>query len=59
MLYLETVAAKEQKREFELPMTLSSLADYLSTDRAAMMRELQKMRADGLIQSSGRKFELK
>ena len=40
-------------------MTLSSLADYLSTDRAAMMRELQKMRADGLIQSSGRKFELK
>ena len=39
-------------------MTLSSLADYLSADRTAMMRELQKMRADGLIESSGRQFRL-
>ena len=58
ILYLETIAAKEQSRTFEIPMTLSSLADYLSADRTAMMRELQKMRADGLIESSGRQFRL-
>ena len=58
ILYLETIASKEQSRAFEIPMTLSSLADYLSADRTAMMRELQKMRADGLIESSGRQFRL-
>ena len=58
ILYLETIAAKEHSQAFEIPMTLSSLADYLSADRTAMMRELQKMRADGLIESSGRQFRL-
>ena len=31
---------------FTLPFSLSALADYISTDRSAMMRELKKMRAD-------------
>ena len=34
---------------FLLPFTLSTLADYLSIDRSAMMRELKKLREEGLV----------
>lgn len=39
---------------FPLPFTLSALADYISTDRSAMMRELKKMREAGLVSMEGR-----
>ena len=39
---------------FLLPFTLSALADYISTDRSAMMRELKKMREAGLVSMEGR-----
>lgn len=39
---------------FTLPFTLSALADYISTDRSAMMRELRKMREEGLVSVEGR-----
>lgn len=39
---------------FTLPFTLSALADYISTDRSAMMRELKKMREEGLVSVDGR-----
>ena len=38
------------------PFSLSTLADYISTDRSAMMRELKKMREDGLIVLEGRRL---
>ena len=57
-LYLEYLSAEKHSARFELPMPLSELAGYLSVDRSAMMRELGRMRADGLIQFSGRRFEL-
>jgi CRP-like cAMP-binding protein len=40
--------------EFTLPFSLSTLADYISTDRSAMMRELRRMREDRLLSVSGR-----
>ena len=39
---------------FLLPFTLSALADYISTDRSAMMRELKKLRGDGVVLIDGR-----
>ena len=39
---------------FRLPFTLSALADYISTDRSAMMRELKKMREAGAVSIDGR-----
>lgn len=36
-------------RQFTLPISLTDLADYLCVDRSAMMRELKKMREDGLV----------
>jgi len=44
---------------FQLPFTLSALADYISTDRSAMMRELKKMREAGLVSIDGRRVTLR
>ena len=40
---------------FLLPFTLSSLADYISADRSAMMRELKKLREEGIVSVEGRR----
>lgn len=44
----------QQSDTVTLPMPYSDLADYLAVDRAAMMRELKKMKDDGLLSSQGR-----
>lgn len=43
---------------FTLPFTLSALADYIGSDRSAMMRELRKLRQEGLVQVEGRRVTL-
>lgn len=47
--YFSILAAQNQSRTFTLSFSYSSLADYLSVDRSAMMRELKKMREEGLL----------
>ncbi len=32
------------------------LADYIATDRSAMMRELKRLREEGIVESNGRRF---
>ena len=44
---------------FTLPFTLSALADYIGSDRSAMMRELRKLRQEGLVQVDGRRVTLR
>ena len=39
-------------------MTLADVADYISVDRSAMMREIKKMNADNIICSKGQKITL-
>ena len=41
-----------------MPFSLSALADYISTDRSAMMRELKKMREEMLVTITGRHVTL-
>lgn len=55
MSYFVLQASKAGSDNFELPFSLSALADYISTDRSAMMRELKKMREDGSVEVTGRK----
>ena len=43
---------------FRLPFSLSVLADYIATDRSAMVRELKKMREEGILSGSGRDITL-
>ena len=56
--YFTLQSAKRGEDSFELPFSLSALADYISTDRSAMMRELKRLREDGMVSSDGREFTL-
>ena len=50
------MAAEKGENTFELPFSFASLADYLSVDRSAMMRELKKMREENLLLINKRKI---
>ena len=43
---------------FRIPFSLSMLADYIATDRSAMMREMKKLRDEGVLSSDGRQIRL-
>ena len=58
LCYFSLQCAKANANRFTLPFSLSALADYISTDRSAMMRELKKMREEGLVSVDGRKVTL-
>ena len=47
--YFTLMAQENEEKTFELPFSLSTLADYLSVDRSAMMRELKKLKEEGRI----------
>lgn len=46
------------KNTFTIPLTLSELADYLSADRSAMMREIKKLNDEEIIKSDKRKITI-
>lgn len=56
--YLKYIEEISESKPFVIPMSLVSLAEYLSVDRSAMMREIRLMKEEGLLQSAGRKFLL-
>ncbi|MNF04433.1 transcriptional regulator FixK [compost metagenome] len=56
--YLTLQAKKNNAAEFEISFTRSDLADYLTVDRSALSRELQRMAQDGLIRFTKNRFEL-
>ena len=56
--YFRQLAQKAESDTFTLPFSLSTLADYIATDRSAMMRELKRLREEGVVQSQGRTFTL-
>lgn len=61
MAYLSYVASSKGTRSdgsFEIPISLAELAEYLSVDRSAMMREIKAMKNDGLISGNRREFIL-
>lgn len=49
LCYFFQLASKNKSCTFDLPFTMSDLADYLSVDRSAMTRELKKMREEGIL----------
>ena len=56
--YFETTARDFGNRTFFLPFSINDLADYLCVNRSAMMREMKKMKEEGLLQSKGRQITL-
>lgn len=47
--YFQLSSRRNGTASFSMPFTGAELADYLCVDRSAMLRELKKMREDGLV----------
>ena len=58
LCYFRQLSEQAGSNTFTLPFSLSTLADYIATDRSAMMRELKRLREEGTIRSDGRQFTL-
>lgn len=58
LAYFSSLSKKQITKNILLPFTLTDLADYLSIDRSAMMREIKNMKDDGLINAKGKKITL-
>lgn len=56
--YFNTLSLKQISKNITIPFTLTDLADYLSIDRSAMMREIKNLNEEGLISSKGKKIHL-
>ena len=56
--YFTIISTKNMSKSFRIPFSLTDLADYLSVDRSAMMRELKILKDEGFIEKSGNKIKL-
>ena len=52
--YFDTILKKNHSKVIYLPFSYTDLADYLSIDRSAMMRELKNLKEDGCISTKGK-----
>lgn len=56
--YFSLLSTRTLSKTFELPFSLTDLADYLSVDRSAMMRELKLLKEDGFVEKIGNRIIL-
>lgn len=56
--YFNSISKKQISKSINLPFSLTDLADYLSIDRSAMMREIRNLNDEGIIISKGKKIYL-
>lgn len=56
--YFTMLSTRTLNKNFSLPFSLTDLADYLSVDRSAMMRELKLLKEEGFIEKNGNKITL-
>ena len=56
--YFSLLSNRNLSKTFTLPFSLTDLADYLSVDRSAMMRELKSLKEEGFIEKVGNKITL-
>lgn len=56
--YFKILSEKNFNKNFTLPFSLTDLADYLSIDRSAMMREIKLLKEEGFIKKNGNKITL-
>ena len=47
--YFRILSQNSFSKTFTVPFSLTDLADYLSVDRSAMMREIKALKEDGII----------
>ncbi len=56
--YFTILSTRTLRKSFTLPFSLTDLADYLSVDRSAMMRELKSLKDEGFIEKNGNNITL-
>ena len=56
--YFNILSTRNLNKSFSLPFSLTDLADYLSVDRSAMMRELKSLKDEGFIDKTGNRITL-
>ena len=52
--YFNLLSTRTLNKTFKLPFSLTDLADYLSVDRSAMMRELKLLKEEKFIKKNGK-----
>ena len=58
MTFFEYLITQNKSNSFKVELPFSDLADYLAVDRSAMMREIKRLNADGIIKSDKKKITL-
>ena len=58
LLSTKQLARREKSDTITLPFSLSALAEYISADRSAMMRELKKLKEEGVVQTENRRVTI-
>lgn len=56
--YFNLLSRRNLSKSFKLPFSLTDLADYLSVDRSAMMRELKLLKEENFIRKNGKVITL-
>jgi len=56
--YFGILSSKKLSKKFTIPFSYTDLADYLSVDRSAMMREISYLQEEGFIEKKGKKITL-
>lgn len=56
--YFNILSTRNLSKTFTLPFSLTDLADFLSVDRSAMMRELKSLKDEGFIKKNGNRITL-
>ena len=58
LCYFRIQSMKHGSAHFKLPFSLMALSNYLCIDRSAMMREMKKMKEEGLVEVDGKQVTL-
>lgn len=58
MTFFKEEGRRQNSNSFTINISFSDLADFIGSDRSAMMRELKKMSDEKIIKRSGRKIEI-
>jgi CRP-like cAMP-binding protein len=58
LYYFGELSAEKGSPEFDLPFSQTELAEFICCDRSAMVRELKKMSAEGIIIINKRKIKI-
>ena len=58
MAYLNEVGGGKKKQVFTLPVSYTTLAEYLCVDRSAMMREFKNLSEEGVLLREGKNIRI-